>query len=313
MIASLALAAILSSSILPLPKATAATRTAYDERLAVLDTWANQATGCASSAVRNGSCGRACDEARIHSPRIATNATLETLALSGRRSAHECVVVFRGSKNTVNTLLDVYIVLASLDGCGGGCRVHSGFLHAWRSLQGSVTAQLTELGCANSTLSIVGHSLGGAVALLAAWDLSPMSQIGRVYTYGQPRVGNAAFAAAVDARLASYGVAHYRVVDYKDAVPHLPWHHAFWQGWTHNGQEVYYNATRLGMHTTCEGATDTRCSYRWTLLECLTHTCDHCSYLGMNPCDCDALQPHCKEPRAFGARPSIPRIFGAAA
>jgi len=270
---------------------------AYDEQLAVLDTWANQMVGCPSPAVQNGSCGRACVEARIYSPRIATNATLETLALTGRRSPHECVVVFRGSKNAVNALLDVYIVLASLDGCDRGCRVHSGFLHAWWSLQASVRAQLAELGCTNSTLSIAGHSLGGAVALLAAWDLSNVWRIGRLYTYGQPRVGNAAFAKAVDARLGSHGIVHYRVVDYKDAVPHLPWHHAFWQGWTHNGQEVYYSATRLGAYTTCTRANDTRCSYRWPLLECLAHTCDHCSYLGMNPCDCNVLQPHCKEPR----------------
>lgn len=37
---------------------------------------------------------------------------------------------------------------------------------------------------------ITGHSLGGALALFAAVELSLNYTVTAVYTYGQPRVGN---------------------------------------------------------------------------------------------------------------------------
>ncbi len=42
---------------------------------------------------------------------------------------------------------------------------------------------------------VTGHSLGGSLAILAAADLHKThGKIDQVYTFGQPRVGNAAFA-----------------------------------------------------------------------------------------------------------------------
>ena len=35
----------------------------------------------------------------------------------------------------------------------------------------------------------------------------------------------------------------------------------------------------------------------WNLVQTLTHVCDHCSYLGMNPCTCGETEPQCNEPR----------------
>jgi predicted lipase len=48
-----------------------------------------------------------------------------------------------------------------------------------------------------------GHSLGGAIASLAALELAkhfPSSQL-HVYTFGQPRVGNRCFAAEYQAKV----------------------------------------------------------------------------------------------------------------
>jgi hypothetical protein len=62
-----------------------------------------------------------------------------------------------------------------------------------------------------------GHSLGGALAVLAAAILNP--QVTTVYTYGQPRVGDQAFSEAYDQAL---GNVTFRYVNNFDLVPHLP-------------------------------------------------------------------------------------------
>ena len=58
-------------------------------------------------------------------------------------------------------------------------------------------------------VQITGHSLGAAIAALAAYDLSTAFPIDVVYTMGQPRVGNAAFAAAYAATISAYRIVHY--------------------------------------------------------------------------------------------------------
>lgn len=67
---------------------------------------------------------------------------------------------------------------------------------------------------------ITGHSLGGALATLAARDvaeLRPDADV-RLYTFGSPRVGNRAFAAEV-ARLVPHT---YAVINVRDPVPRVP-------------------------------------------------------------------------------------------
>ena len=76
-------------------------------------------------------------------------------------------------------------------------------------------------------ITMTGHSLGGAIASLAALDaikpggylsnLRHPSQI-NLYTMGAPRVGNRVVASIVND--AGFGQV-YRVVNYSDPVPHL--------------------------------------------------------------------------------------------
>lgn len=62
------------------------------------------------------------------------------------------------------------------------------------------------------TFWFTGHSLGGALATLAASRFSPVRA---VYTFGAPRVGNEAF-------VRSFSTAMYRFVNGDDVVPALP-------------------------------------------------------------------------------------------
>jgi predicted lipase len=74
----------------------------------------------------------------------------------------------------------------------------------------------------SDTIVVTGHSLGGALAAICALDLV-LSDITtgenlELITFGEPRVGNAEYAAAMD----KYVPQSYRVVNKRDLVPHLP-------------------------------------------------------------------------------------------
>ena len=71
-------------------------------------------------------------------------------------------------------------------------------------------------------LWVTGHSLGAAMACIAAATISsykyvPQDKI-KLITYGEPRVGNAAYVTVTD-KLLPYV---FRVVHAHDMVPHLP-------------------------------------------------------------------------------------------
>lgn len=81
--------------------------------------------------------------------------------------------------------------------------IHSGFFKAYSSIGASIRRAIVSNGI--SQLFITGHSLGGALSILAASDLSGLSASGPsaiasavdVTTFGAPRVGNQAFAAQI--------------------------------------------------------------------------------------------------------------------
>jgi hypothetical protein len=89
----------------------------------------------------------------------------------------------------------------------------------------------------SAKIFVTGHSLGGALAVLAAVDLKknfyPRTYM-ILYTYGQPRVGNEAFSDFIFSQLDGYYV---RVTHYDDAVAHLP---PRIKGFKHAGNELWF-------------------------------------------------------------------------
>ena len=101
---------------------------------------------------------------------------------------------------------------------------HQGFLTAYNSVRGEVlrlleTALAEETGSGQGqqqqqqqpwTLYITGHSLGGALSTLCAFDCARRTWRGVArpeivnYNYGSPRVGNSAFAEEVRCLLSCY-------------------------------------------------------------------------------------------------------------
>merc|ERR1712070_833560 len=129
------------------------------------------------------------------------------------------------------------------------------------------------------------------MAVIAAYDIAQSFPISAVYTYGQPRTGNKHWVDAFSSRLA--GVPFFRVTDYKDPV--LQWivHNMFWEGWAHQYPEVYYGSTTFGSYAVCNNHQDPACSGQWNIHTTHGFGCFHCSYLGMNPCECNNPQPQC--------------------
>uniref|UniRef100_A0A7S1F3E4 Fungal lipase-type domain-containing protein n=1 Tax=Noctiluca scintillans TaxID=2966 RepID=A0A7S1F3E4_NOCSC len=266
----------------------------YDEAAAKQDMWTNQAMGCAPSNLSDWSCGLPCDTVPLTEVGLVIDSDLDNLIVVGHH-LDDCLMIVRGTKNIENAITDVKFVPEKPYGLAcPDCSVHSGFYESWIGMKAKVTDLLEQFGCSARNLQITGHSLGGSIAALAAFDLVHTFMLSRLYTYGQPRTGNPDWTAEFDRRLAN--VPHVRVVEYMDPVPHLSPTNFLFTDYAHTPQEVWYNRTALGDYVLCEDPTDKHCSYQFNTVVTWTHGCDHCSYLGMNPCDCGSDVPNCQDP-----------------
>lgn len=106
-------------------------------------------------------------------------------------------------------------------GLTGWGRVHEGWADGVAVVLPKLMQLLAKHPGGGRPLWITGHSLGGALAMVAAAILSgvPGVPIGGVYTFGQPRVGDPGFRARYDGAL---GHLTFRCVNDRDLVPHVP-------------------------------------------------------------------------------------------
>lgn len=121
-------------------------------------------------------------------------------------SADFGILVFRGTSHFRNWVTNLRALPASWR---PGGKVHQGFRRALARAWKPVSAALDSV---SGPLIYTGHSLGGALAILAASRRPP----GAVYTFGSPRVGDRNFANTLAA------VEIYRIVNQHDIVPSLP-------------------------------------------------------------------------------------------
>lgn len=263
----------------------------YNEALAVQDIYAIQATDCSVGSMAAWNCGLACNNHHLKNTKVVQDTAAETLMLAGQTNIFGgCEIVFRGSKTPKNYLEDADVVPAAFPADAPGSKVHHGFLTIWNRLKASVLNALhNELHC--KSLTILGHSMGASIGTIAAIDLAKEFKIDRIYTYGQPRTGNAKFGEAFHKSIGN--VPFFRVVDFMDVIPHMPPANLF--GYVHLQPEVYYKGTRKGNYHICTSGLDLSCSNKWNYMQTSSHGCDHCSYLGLNPCHCGAPVGDCHE------------------
>ncbi len=104
---------------------------------------------------------------------------------------------------------------------GVGARFHKGFMGALAEIWDPLVADVASaMSSGDRLLWVTGHSLGGALAQLAAWRFNRnMLQVHQVYTFGSPMVGNKAANDAFNQELAGR---IFRYVNLADLVPRLP-------------------------------------------------------------------------------------------
>lgn len=130
------------------------------------------------------------------------------------------VIAFRGSVDTANWILNLKTTRTSYDLCDG-CSVHVGFNQGFNSVKSQVLTQIDHLEAIyrKNKLIVTGHSLGGALAVMAAAYLQKVyGTVDQLYTMGQPRVGNDKFAEFMTTFIPNT----YRIVHFADQVPHVP-------------------------------------------------------------------------------------------
>ena len=157
------------------------------------------------------------------------------IVLSDSESA---CVIFRGTRVEVDELLSVAEIvrinqrdividsefLPAVDDAGG--KVHSGFLEALKPICGQLDVIASNH--KGKKIWLTGHSLGGALATLAAARMGRANVQG-LYTYGCPRVGDAAFVTVLP------GESYFRFVHRDDWIPRVP---PDTLGYVHGGEEI---------------------------------------------------------------------------
>jgi triacylglycerol lipase len=127
------------------------------------------------------------------------------------RSSGKVFVVFRGTESVEDWLSDLTFTQVDHP---WGC-VEKGFYALYRQCAGPIHAAVAG---PNDGLIVTGHSLGGALAVLACADLAETGAPS-LYSFAGPRVGDIAFAGKFNAKLP---LRAWRVVNSEDLVATLP-------------------------------------------------------------------------------------------
>lgn len=150
------------------------------------------------------------------------------------------------------------------------CTVHMGFHASWIHTRPHVLPELekAKLLFPDYQLTLVGHSLGGAVAALAGLDLLARGYTPQVTTFGEPRIGNIALAKYLDSRFGLHSevpehdtrLQYRRITHVDDPVPLLPL--SEW-GYTMHAGEIFISKPSLSPDITdlshCKGDNDVKC------------------------------------------------------
>jgi hypothetical protein len=143
----------------------------------------------------------------------------------------EAVIAFRGTEGIKEWVLDANFATKPCPFLASAGNTELGFTDMYESVATGTAAGAPRLGesLANlpwkqqiETVTVCGHSLGGALATLATLDIavnaSPPYHNVISYTFASPRTGDVAFAAKYNQIVADT----YRVANELDVVPRLP-------------------------------------------------------------------------------------------
>ncbi|XP_073123627.1 lipase-like [Henckelia pumila] len=200
------------------------------------------------------------------------------------------VIAFRGTqeRSLQNWVEDLYWKQLDIDYPGvDDAMVHHGFYSAYynTSLRSGVlnAVKKAKQFYGDTKIMVTGHSMGGAMAAFCGLDLqlSFGEQDIQVMTFGQPRIGNAAFAEYYSKVVPNT----FRITNGHDIVPHLPpyyrhfpqktYHHFQREVWLYN---IGFGSLIYTVEKVCDNSGEDPTCSRSVTGNSIT---DHLSYYGV--------------------------------
>ena len=139
------------------------------------------------------------------------------------------VIAFRGSDDTEDWILNINQYIHQGDDGG----MHAGFSTCYSTLRQDVLKVVVDANPKPKHIWITGHSLGGALALICAYDFQRYHSVefDGVFTFGQPMVGREQFTGYLQNNL---GDRYVHFVNELDGVPRIP------AGFSHCGRLIWF-------------------------------------------------------------------------
>lgn len=135
-------------------------------------------------------------------------------------SKNRIIIVFRGTEDLFDIISDFDFRQVTYPFVKEAGKTHSGITSIYRKYIRSHLVSILQGLSKRKKLYITGHSLGGALATLAALDIAVNTKFNTptVISFGSPRVGNSDFVLAFNQHISR----SIRVVNINDFIPKFP-------------------------------------------------------------------------------------------
>ena len=123
-------------------------------------------------------------------------------------------IFIAGTDDIKDVLADMKFISTRLDNESFFTRVHTGFYNSYKKIE----KDIFKIASQNKPIVIAGHSLGGAIAIIAKYELSKIGINVSCVTFGAPRVGGYLFAKKYN----KLDGGSYHFINKNDAVTRVP-------------------------------------------------------------------------------------------
>ena len=180
------------------------------------------------------------------------------------------VVSFRGSSSVDNWRTNLDLDVTQTDICSD-CTAHSGFWHSWLDARDRVlpAVQQASTSFPKYRIAVTGHSLGAAIATLAAATMRNAGHTVALYNFGSPRIGGN----KITTYITNQPGGNYRVTHWNDPIPRLP---LLTMGYVHISPEYYINkasgkSVKPSDINIYEGSMNLRGNMAWLYVDVAAH------------------------------------------